>query len=197
LAQPGVFTWPLVQLAHVFVRRNLTFIEDPRAQSLLKTFLQSLYEEEYILQCETDYEFTRVSGPALDLAKTALDRFILSPEAPEWTFETETQKLIGAGDYVASAKRRSIEDIELELLGLSIQALEQQVSALNEALDKSSLELSALSFKVALQENAAAASGGASSLMTLLLFSSSSFWRLMVFLPMLTTGLSLLPCFFF
>jgi hypothetical protein len=140
----------MVQLVNVFVYRNLTFIEDPRAQSLLKTFLQSLYEEEYILQCETDYEFTRVSGPALDLARTALDRLILSPEAPEWTFETETQKLIGAGDYVVSAKRRSIADIERELLGLAIEALEQQVLALTDALEKTNLELSALSFKVSL-----------------------------------------------
>ena len=51
LNRPGKYTWPLVQMTYIYVRRNITFLAFPDEQTLMVAFLRALYEDEYVQQC--------------------------------------------------------------------------------------------------------------------------------------------------
>ncbi len=117
-------------MSYIYVKKDLRFIEDPAAQSLLKAFLKAVYSDEYIEQCEEEFGFVRVGGSLRDMALEAIDALVTDPAAPEWTFETDTIKRIGQGDYVISQKRKSYSEIEQEKLVEMIGNLQEQIIAM-------------------------------------------------------------------
>ncbi len=112
------------------MKKDLTFIEDPAAQTLLQAFLKALYAPEWITQCEEEFGFVRVDGTLRDQALEAIDSMIISAGAPQWTFEYETEKNIGQGDFVISTKRQSYSEVEQDDLVEKIAALTEQILAL-------------------------------------------------------------------
>jgi ABC-type phosphate transport system substrate-binding protein len=55
----GQNTWPIVAMTYIYVKKDLTFISDPASQSLVKAFLEAVYSDEYITQCEEEFGFVR------------------------------------------------------------------------------------------------------------------------------------------
>lgn len=130
VTQGGTDTWPIVAMTYIYVKKDLTYISDPASQSLLKAFLRAVYSDEYIPQCEEEFGFVRVGGALRDQALAAIDSLVTSPIAPEWTFETDTQKRTGQGDYVISQKRKSYSELEQDKLVEMIGKLDAKVMAL-------------------------------------------------------------------
>mmetsp|Transcript_45320 Transcript_45320/g.94326 ORF Transcript_45320/g.94326 Transcript_45320/m.94326 type:complete len:213 (+) Transcript_45320:1391-2029(+) len=117
-------------MTYIYVKKDLTFIEDPASQSLLKAFLKAVYSDEFITQCEEEFGFVRVGGELREKALAAIDALVTDASAPTWTFETDTEKRIGQGDYVLSQKRKSYSEIEQEKLVESIGKLAAQLEIL-------------------------------------------------------------------
>ncbi len=116
-------------MTYIYVKKDLTFIQDPASQSLLKAFLKAVYSDEYITQCEEEFGFVRVGGSLRDMALQSIDALVTDPAAPEWTFETDTIKRIGQGDYVISQKRQSYSEIEQEKIMETIGKLSDKIDA--------------------------------------------------------------------
>ncbi len=131
-------------MSYVYVRTDISvFIPDAHMQGLLRLFLESLYMNDYIGACKS-LAFTPV--PA-DVKRTAMNGIsndikwaFFSTENPSndnpWSFEIDTRKLDGAGDFVISSKRRSYQGIEVEDV-LAMEAamegqLNSQIGMLNE-----------------------------------------------------------------
>lgn len=125
-------------MTYIYVKKDLTFIEDPASQSLLKAFLKAIYSDEYITQCEEEFGFVRVGGALRDMALASIDALVTDPAAPEWTFETDTIKRIGQGDYVISQKRQSYSEIEQAKLVEMIGKLSDKITMLEAELGSSS-----------------------------------------------------------
>lgn len=130
LNQGGPNTWPITAMTYIYVKKDLTFIQDPAAQGLLKAFLKAVYSDQFIEQCEDQFGFVRISGGLRDMALASIDALVTDPSAPEFTFETDTEKRTGQGDYVLSKKRQSYSEIEQEKLMEMIGKLSDQVAAL-------------------------------------------------------------------
>ena len=103
-------------MTYIYVKKDLTFIEDPASQTLLKAFLKAVYSDEYITQCEEEFGFVRIGGELRDQALKSIDEIITTDGAPEWSFETDTEKNVGQADYVISKKRQSYSEIEQDKL---------------------------------------------------------------------------------
>jgi len=137
LSQSGPNTWPIVAMTYIYVRKDLTFIQDPASQSLVKAFLKAVYSDEFITQCEDEFGFVRVDGALRDMALQSIDALVTDATAPVWTFETDTSKRVGQGNYVISQKRQSYSEIEQEKLVEMIGKLSTKIAFLegqNEAL---------------------------------------------------------------
>lgn len=137
LNQGGSNTWPITAMTYIYVKKDLTFIEDPAAQSLVKAFLRAVYSDDYIPQCEEEFGFVRIGGELREKALAAIETITTSPGAPEWSFEIDTQKNAGQSDYVISKKRKSYSELEQEKLvemmnkmSFRIDQLEAQNAAL-------------------------------------------------------------------
>eukprot|EP00536_Pseudo-nitzschia_multiseries_P011622 jgi/Psemu1/243961/estExt_Genewise1.C_4060012 len=130
LNQGGSNTWPITAMTYVYVKKDLTFIEDPASQSLIKAFLNALYSDEYIIQCEEEFGFVRIGGELREKALKSIEEIVTSPGAPEWKFEFDTEKYAGQRDYVISKKRQSYSEIEQDKLVEMINKLSVQVDVL-------------------------------------------------------------------
>jgi hypothetical protein len=119
-------------MTYIYLKKDLTFIADPAAQTLIKAFLKALYADEYITECEEEFGFVRVTGELRDQALAAIDALVTSDGAPEWTFEVETEVGTGQGDYVISAKRASYSEVEQDHLVEVVAALQAEVDILKE-----------------------------------------------------------------
>lgn len=125
LNRPGTYTWPIVLMTYVYVRQDLSHLEDPDEQSLLKAWLQALYNDDYIQQCVDDYGFTLPTEATRQYALDAIETLIITPEANEWIFESSTQPIVAADTFVISQKRRTHNEVERDLLMDKVAALEQ------------------------------------------------------------------------
>jgi hypothetical protein len=119
----------------------LTYLSDPASQTLLKAFLKALYDDEYIPECEEEFGFFRVSGDLRDKALAAIDALVTSDGAPEWTFETDTAKRTGQGDYVISGKRQSYSEVEQDNVVDLTTKLETMIKELQAQNEKMATEL--------------------------------------------------------
>jgi len=116
LNKPGAFTWPIVAMSYIYARTDLSFIEEPAEQSLLKTFLQySLFDEEEIEYC-SQFGFVPVPEAVRQVALNGIAALSVNASAPKWEIETETLPGVGQGDYVISTKRRTYDDYQRSAL---------------------------------------------------------------------------------
>ncbi len=122
----------LTAMTYIYVKKDLTFISDPAAQTLVKAFLTALYSDEYITQCEEEFGFVRVDGTLRDQALSEINALVTSDGAPEWTFEVETEPNVGQGDYVISWKRESYSEIEQDDMVDALAALQAEIAILQE-----------------------------------------------------------------
>ena len=160
LNRPGEFTWPLVLMTYVYVRKNLTFLAFPDEQTLLIAFLKSLYDENFVEQCVKEYGFTLPSESTRQLALSGIDSLITHPDAHPFSFETSTLPIEGAGYYVISAKRQGISDVERKSISKDVASLQAANIEMKQLVDsqqqgmtdtqetqlKAALVLSSLSF---------------------------------------------------
>jgi hypothetical protein len=130
LYQAGANTWPIVAMSYIYIRKDLTYMPNPESQTLLKAFLKALYTPEYIGVCEEEFGFFRVTGELREKALTAIDDLVITPGAPEWTYELSTDKRNGQNDYVISAKRESYSEIEQDYAVEAVDQLVRDVVAL-------------------------------------------------------------------
>jgi ABC-type phosphate transport system substrate-binding protein len=133
--QGGSNTWPIVAMTYVYVKKDLTFIQDPAAQTLVKAFLRALYTDEYITQCEGEFDFVRVGGEVRGTALAEIDALVVSSGAPEWTFEFNTEERVGQGDYVISSKRESYSEVEQDNMVDTIAELKAEIEELHAEID--------------------------------------------------------------
>mmetsp|Transcript_58815 Transcript_58815/g.65869 ORF Transcript_58815/g.65869 Transcript_58815/m.65869 type:complete len:203 (-) Transcript_58815:336-944(-) len=117
-------------------KKDLTFISDPASQSLVKAFLNAVYSDEYITQCEEEFGFVRVAGELREKALNAINTIVTSPDAPEWSFEIDTEIRVGAGDHVISAKRKSYSELEQDNLVDMIDFLAAEIRTLKNQNDQ-------------------------------------------------------------
>ena len=134
LNKAGEFTWPIVAMSYVYVRKDLSFVETPEQQSLLIAFLKDLYDPKAIEQCSI-FGFTRVPNSVRKIALKGIEMIQVDSSAPEWTVEEDTIPGEGQGTYVISHKRRSYaeyqrysQESDLEKAMAKIAELEAKIS---------------------------------------------------------------------
>lgn len=142
--QPGEFTWPIVAMSYIYVRKNLDHIEDPQEQTLLKAFLTALYDPEYIGQCVDKFRFTTVPEEVRQIGLDGINMLQTSANATEWTFESSTTPGEGQGPFVVSSKRRSYGEYQRDSFDGDIDHLNTEITNLREELRKERAETSAL-----------------------------------------------------
>jgi hypothetical protein len=142
LDQPGEFTWPIVQMTFIYVRKDLTFIENANEQSLLVAFLKSLYNDDYSGPCYDEFGFTRVSSATRQFALDAIDSLIISDNATEWIFEgDDTMKITGAGNFVLSKKRNNFLAVSTNSLTTEAEDVQEQLMRITDELYNSGEEI--------------------------------------------------------
>jgi hypothetical protein len=119
----------MVSMTYIYVKKDLTFLEGSGRQTLLKAFLRAMYIDEYITDCEKELGFVRVAGFLRDLALSTIDSLVTSADAPEWTFEFNTERRLGQEDFVISTKRRTYAEIIQNNLVDSVHILRQDLAA--------------------------------------------------------------------
>jgi len=135
--QPGEYTWPIVVMSYVYVRKDVDkfmLIEEERG--LLKLFLESLYDDRYFGNCEA-LGFTKVPNDIKDKAVAGIDmvswNFSDGYDGKNmWTFEFDTDEIDGMGQFVISSKRRSLAGVSIEDLAGAEKDLKDNVEYLME-----------------------------------------------------------------
>lgn len=114
---------------------------------MLIAFLKPLYKPDYVKQCESEYGFTLPSGPALELGRKGIQPLEanLDPDAPQWSFETKAEAIVGAGDFVLSASSRNYPFIERTTNLENIEELTFQLAEMQDKLATMQEKLNALS----------------------------------------------------
>lgn len=135
---PGSNTWPLILMTYLYVRTDLpSFMDSPDEQALLVAFLRTFFIDEYITPCEELFGFTVMNSiPQMkEYATAAIDlvEASVSPNATQFTFESKTNVINGAGPYVFSGKRKEIIDVNLNDLTSTVTSLEEQVVEISAA----------------------------------------------------------------
>lgn len=142
----GEYTWPIVAMSYVYVRQDISYINDPVAEGLLIAWLKALYQGDYIQQCVTDFGFTKVSGSAYDIAMAGIDSIITSNDSVKsmWTFEEKSTSMtngMGMGDYVISSKRNTFSDVQIEVLDEETKLLLTDVDTLYATINELTRQL--------------------------------------------------------
>lgn len=122
-------------MTYIYVRRDLSYMA-PQAQALLKAFLMTLYDDDYITHCVTTYKFARVSGIAKDIALAGINSLEIDPNATEFKFETAEDTLLyeGQGLYWISGKRSSSMAVAVDRLTVANDDLTKRVVMLEKML---------------------------------------------------------------
>jgi hypothetical protein len=142
LDQPGQYTWPIVQMTYMYVRQDLSFLEEPNEQSLLVAFLKALYDPDYNAPCVDDFGFTRPSAVTRQYALDAIDSLIVNENATEWIFESSTtSKIVGAGKFVLSKKRNNFLAVTTESLTNMAEDVQEELTAITAELFEAGEEI--------------------------------------------------------
>eukprot|EP00567_Pseudictyota_dubia_P004827 CAMPEP_0197449192 /NCGR_PEP_ID=MMETSP1175-20131217/20314_1 /TAXON_ID=1003142 /ORGANISM="Triceratium dubium, Strain CCMP147" /LENGTH=503 /DNA_ID=CAMNT_0042981225 /DNA_START=37 /DNA_END=1548 /DNA_ORIENTATION=+ len=126
LNRPGTYTWPIVAMSYIYVRKDLSFIEDPVERALLKAFLKyTLLDEEEIKSC-SKFGFTPVPDGVRQVALNGLEMLEVNSTV-EWTVEIDTIPGGGQGDYVISKKRRTYAEYDRSTLAAGEAELDEDM----------------------------------------------------------------------
>mmetsp|Transcript_21052 Transcript_21052/g.29709 ORF Transcript_21052/g.29709 Transcript_21052/m.29709 type:complete len:545 (+) Transcript_21052:70-1704(+) len=158
LNKDGEYTWPIVAMTYVFVRKDITFIENPIEQGLLKAWLKTLYDDDAFAMC-TQFGFTAAPTSIKTKAMEAIDSILTSDGTPEFTVEKSTNLGAGQGPYVISAKRRSGAEYVRSTLQGQVDEAQSKTVALSD-------QVNTLNQKVLDLEANSSTGGGSSSGMT-------------------------------
>lgn len=157
LDQPGEFTWPIVQMTFIYVKKDISNLHEPNEQSLLVAFLKSLYDPDYNAPCYDDFGFVRVSEATRQYALDAIDSMIVSENATEWIFEgDDTLRISGAAEFVISKKRNNFLAVSTDSLTIEAEDVQEKLMLINEQLFDSGEEI--VEVKAALRDAEAAVS---------------------------------------
>lgn len=136
----GEDTWPIVVMSYVYLRKDIdVFVSDPVERGLLKLFLESLYDDDYFGKC-TDLGFSKPPPSYVKKATNGLNIQGISWNFPEsygqenmWSFESKgkTRKIAGAGEYVISGKRQSLNGLKIDEISGKETELEKEVKRLS------------------------------------------------------------------
>ena len=111
-------------MSYIYVRKDISsVVESKDSQALLKAFLLSLYDGEYISEC-SEFGFSPAPSNVAETAKAAINSLELNADAPTFIFEGDsTQLFFGQGPYVISNKIRHYSDISRSSQGADIKEL--------------------------------------------------------------------------
>lgn len=131
LPQPGPNTWPITLVSYVYIRKDLSFISNVAARTLLKAFATALFDEEYIGLCGR-YGLIPVPSDLRELSLAGIDLVDAADDgdANKWTFEVDTIPGAGQGDLVISQKRESFTLYEADRLADDVAAMQEEVRLL-------------------------------------------------------------------
>jgi len=137
LDQPGEFTWPIVALSYLYIRKDLTYIEDPDTQALLVSFIKALYDPNFINDCIDLFGFSTVNDITREDVYFALDNDLITTSTEEFKFEAagDENDKDHQGDYYISAKRRSFAEYERTENEGRIADLEAEVASLRSMIE--------------------------------------------------------------
>mmetsp|Transcript_16129 Transcript_16129/g.23621 ORF Transcript_16129/g.23621 Transcript_16129/m.23621 type:complete len:524 (-) Transcript_16129:47-1618(-) len=139
----GMNTWPIVVMSYVYLRKDINlFVDDHVTRGLLKLFLESLYDDDYFGKC-TDLGFSKPPKNIIDMAKDGLNNYddnqglqwtfpVDFGQENMWSFESKdkTRKIEGAGKYVVSGKRQSLNGLTIEQIAGKETELESYIRSL-------------------------------------------------------------------
>mmetsp|Transcript_16131 Transcript_16131/g.23623 ORF Transcript_16131/g.23623 Transcript_16131/m.23623 type:complete len:522 (-) Transcript_16131:47-1612(-) len=139
----GEDTWPIVVMSYVYLRKDIdVFVSDDVERGLLKLFLESLYDDDYFGKC-TDLGFSKPPKNIIDMAKDGLNNYddnqglqwtfpVDFGQENMWSFESKdkTRKIEGAGKYVVSGKRQSLNGLTIEQIAGKETELESYIRSL-------------------------------------------------------------------
>jgi hypothetical protein len=111
LNQEGEFTWPIVAVSYVYVRKDLAHFKTDDDRALFMAFLSALYDPNFIDACQ-EFGFSPVANAVRELGLGGIAMLEVSTNAPVFVFEVDTVVGEGQGDYVISSKRRSYGELE-------------------------------------------------------------------------------------
>lgn len=141
LNRPGENTWPIVLLSYVYVREDLSYLDDPDEQTLLKAFLKALFDPNYVQQCVADHSFTLPPASIKDAALVEIEALPVHENATEWMFESSTDPLTATGDFVISQKRRTHSEVERDVLMDQVHELVLRVNEMDVMLKETDSEM--------------------------------------------------------
>jgi len=156
LNKDGEFTWPIVAMTYVYVRQDITHIDNPVEQGLLKAWLRTLYDADSFDLC-TPFGFTAAPPSIQTKAMEAIDNIVTSPDAPEFTFEKSTDAGAGQGPYVLSVKRRSGTEYKLSTLESMVTDTVDNEALLTKSMEDLQAEVRSVTAKVDTLEDTVAA----------------------------------------
>eukprot|EP00560_Eucampia_antarctica_P006558 CAMPEP_0197824842 /NCGR_PEP_ID=MMETSP1437-20131217/2049_1 /TAXON_ID=49252 ORGANISM="Eucampia antarctica, Strain CCMP1452" /NCGR_SAMPLE_ID=MMETSP1437 /ASSEMBLY_ACC=CAM_ASM_001096 /LENGTH=482 /DNA_ID=CAMNT_0043424635 /DNA_START=118 /DNA_END=1563 /DNA_ORIENTATION=+ len=144
LNKPGDYTWPIVAMSYIYVRKDLNDVtSDIHTQALLKAFLLAIYDKNIISECD-EYGFTRIPDSVRNKGIDVINGLELAATAPTFIFEDASTKLYdGQDNFVISRKIRRYNDVVRGTQEADVQDLikratqtESTVSALDSAVTR-------------------------------------------------------------
>ncbi len=128
--QPGANTWPITLVSYIYIRKNLSFINNPARRTLLKAFATALFDPDYIGLCER-YGIVPAPLELKQLSIVGLEMLQLDASASDdWSFEKDTMPGFGQGDYVISSRRQNFALYEADRLADDLAPLIEEVRQL-------------------------------------------------------------------
>jgi hypothetical protein len=125
-------------MSYFYIRTDIyKFVPNQEERGLLKIFLESMYDDNYFGNCE-DLGFSAPPSKIKDMAKDAIDNIIkweFTNDYEQWSFETaaKTLKIVGQGEHVISAKRRSLAGVSIENIAGAEKRLKGDLEYLKES----------------------------------------------------------------
>lgn len=130
IRQEGPNTWPISLVSYVYIRKDLSFIENPVERTLLKAFATSLFDPDYIGLCER-FGHIPVPDKVKGISMAGIEALDWdATDEQEWMFEKETTPGWGQGDLVISKKRQNFALYEADRLADDIAPLMADVRKL-------------------------------------------------------------------
>ena len=145
----GDFTWPIVQASFIYVRKNLTSIDNAEEKTLLVAFLNAIYQDVFNADCETEFKLFSPSEDVRQNALTAIDTMIGVDGGNEWFYEAEITPIGGMGDYVLSPFRKTNVDLAIASASGAAEDAMEAVASLETRLATANAEIVRLSQELA------------------------------------------------
>ncbi len=128
--QPGANTWPISLVSYMYIRKDLSFINNPARRTLLKAFATAMFDPDYIGLCDR-YGHIPVPTELRELSLKGIEMLeVDAPASDEWIFEKDTMAGWGQGDHVISSRRKNFGLYEADRLADDVAPLIEEVRQL-------------------------------------------------------------------